>query len=979
MKKIFVLNPSQQEAVEHIHGPMLVIAGAGTGKTTVLVERIARLIAGGHARPEEILATTYTNNAAGELKSRVRARVREITGRDCRGLEPTTFHGYCYQLLARARRDFRVLDDQDIWIYLRRQLKDLGLEYYTRAVNPGEFLEAFLDFFSRCHDDLVDVADYRAYVERLCSGERPLPRVLSTRKSDGVSDDEVLARCREIARVYEYVEQKLVSENLGTFGHMILRAVQVLRSDPQLLASERARARFILIDEFQDANLAQIELSHLLAGDDANIFAVGDPDQAIYRFRGASSAAFEEFSRRVPQSRTVVLAENQRSTTPILRCAFAAISANPDAHCRVAGRDFHREPLVSARDQRAADAGELPLAPAVELVPCTSDELEAADVAQAISDLRRHRPSGSGKPRFGVLYRLHSHREHIARELAERGIPFSVTGINALETAEVRDLLACLRVVASPGDTEALFRVAALPVFGLDAPRVREALAAAGRDAAFEAVLAKIPGAETVLARVAEARQFAQSVAMKLQPIVAHVLARFEFDNLSPALAAMQSFIRGWSEKPIATGDLPNFLEYMHYFPLAGGAIEVPVPADDDDINTVRLMTMHVAKGLEFDHVFLLRVSQNSFPARYRERIFEFPDALRRGLAAEGDGPEVHRQEERRLFYVGMTRARDSLAISARAGRGKKDPRPLGFVRDLMEAPDARSCWRQRVPAPARVTIHAAAPSAIGVGAWLLAPPSARMQSVSLSASAVEAYETCPLRFKLQRDWNIPGGAAAAMLYGNIIHTVLRDYYDAHLAGRPRTIEQTLSLFRELVSSTRFDDTVQRELYEKQGTRQLTEFVALRSQTPPPQVIATERTFDIKIANVLVKGRVDRLDRIAGSRVAIVDYKTGGIREQKDADKSLQLSLYAIAAREKWELQPERLVIYNLEDNSEVATTRKPDQLESARAQVLKAAAGIAAGHFDPTPGFHCRNCNYRNLCPATEQKLYTLAAAAAN
>jgi superfamily I DNA/RNA helicase/RecB family exonuclease len=771
----------------------------------------------------------------------------------------------------------------------------------------------------------------------------------------------------------------LAAGNLATFGHMMLRAVQLLRSDPQMLAQERSRARFILIDEFQDANLAQIEFSRLLAGDHANLFAVGDPDQAIYRFRGASSAAFEEFSRRFPQARTLVLAENQRSTSPILGCAFAAISANPDAHCRVDSRDFRRQPLVSARDQRSAEEGELPLAPAVELVSCPNDELEAADVAQAMSDLRRRPPSGSGQPRLGVLYRQHAHREHIVRELAERGIPFTVTGINALETAEVRDLLACLRVLASPGDTESLFRVAALPLFGLDAQQVREALAAAGKDnaAAFDTILVGIPGGEPVLNRVRAAREFARSVGFKIQPVLAHVLSRFEFDASSPAISAVQNFIRAWTEKPVAAGDLADFLDYMHFFPEAGGVIEVPLGADEDDINVVRLMSMHIAKGLEFDHVFVLRVSQGSFPTRYRERIFEFPDTLRRGLAAEGDGPEVHRQEERRLFYVGMTRARDSLTISARASRSKKDPRPLGFVRDLMEDHDARPCWRQRSPAPARVTIHAAALSTIGVGAWLLAPPSSRLRSVALSATAVEAYETCPLRFKLMRDWNIPGRVVAAMQFGNIIHTVLRDYFDAHLAGRPRTAGESLALFRQLLAAARFDDPVQRQLYDKQGTRQLAEFIALRSQAAPPQVIATERTFDIRIGGVLVKGRVDRLDRIAGTRVAIIDYKTGAVRDQKDADYSLQLSLYAIAARQKWDLEPERLVIYNLEDHSEVVTTRSPKDLEAACAQVLQAAEGIAAGRFDPTPGFHCRRCTYRDLCPATEQKLYTIAAAA--
>ena len=181
----------------------------------------------------------------------------------------------------------------------------------------------------------------------------PLPRVAKSKKSEEISDEEALGRCREIAFVFETVERMLRDRNFGTFGHMILRAHQLLQEDSALLERERARARFILVDEFQDANYAQIKVLEKLAGEDAratqNIFAVGDPDQGIYRFRGASSGAFQLFQKHFAGSRLVVLNKNRRSTTPILKCAHAVISENPEPLAN--DGMYRRTPLISARDE----------------------------------------------------------------------------------------------------------------------------------------------------------------------------------------------------------------------------------------------------------------------------------------------------------------------------------------------------------------------------------------------------------------------------------------------------------------------------------------------------------------------------------------------------------------------------------------------------------------------------------------------------
>src|SRR5580693_1380649 len=344
----FVPDERQREAIEHTHGPMLVVAGAGTGKTSVLIHRVAHLSEQGHAKPEEVLALTYTVAAAGEMRDRVRA----LLGKP---IHSATFHDYCLDLLKRSGKDFGVLDEKDLWIYLRKRIHELHLEHYVRAANVGQFLNDLLGFLSRCHDELVTPEKYVEYVGRLERGETPIPRVAKSK--DQLSDAEVIGRCQEIARVFATTERWLSEKTLGTFGHMVTRAHDLLTSDEGLLAAERARARFILVDEFQDANFAQIKVLAALAGTEANVFGVGDPDQAIYRFRGASSAAFHLFRRHFPQAKLVVLGKNRRSTTPILQCAFAIVDKNPPVFGAGDTFAYRRTPLQSAREEEASQEG----------------------------------------------------------------------------------------------------------------------------------------------------------------------------------------------------------------------------------------------------------------------------------------------------------------------------------------------------------------------------------------------------------------------------------------------------------------------------------------------------------------------------------------------------------------------------------------------------------------------------------------------
>jgi DNA helicase-2/ATP-dependent DNA helicase PcrA len=965
-----VLDERQQQAIEHVHGPMLVIAGAGTGKTTVLTQRVATLIREGHARPDEIVALTYAENSAAEMLARVRGELKDVV---IDGLQASTFHAWCYGMLQRRGADFRVLDDKDLWVFLRRRIRDLRLKHFVRAANVGQFLDSLLDFMRRCHDELVGPGEYARYVERLERGEVPLPRVTRSKKQADLEDAEILERCHEISRVFTTVEDMLREKNLGTFGHMITKACQLLKDDPALLEEERRRTRFVLVDEFQDANFAQVEILSLLAGPVANVFAVGDPDQAIYQFRGASSEAFTLFLKKFPAAQVVALEKNRRSLSPILRCAFGIVNENPPVFSKTLAQKgeavrYQRTPLESLRDEEAKQKGESTAAPLVEIVTWGDKEVEAADLARRIQKMRKEQRCRWSE--FAVLSRIHSHREELVHEFSERGIPFSIEGLDVLDTPEVRDAVACLTAAVSPNDATSLFRVAALPQFGIDATDLRAAMRAMRRELDLRIALSRLPNGKAVLESVDQVHSAVEKDGVRADDATRLVIRHFALQRSEP-VEAFVKFVEAWHTKAINETEGPSeFLDYLDYFGQARGSIALPRSTDD----AVQLLTAHAAKGLEFRHVAIIRGSSTTFPCGYKEPLIAFPEVLRTsGKFSDGhvtDDKKLHEEEERRLFYVAMTRAKDTLAIYAHRGRGNS-PKPTQFLRDLMSNPGHRRYWFTRSAAAVQDTLFAEeeriAFQQSNVAAWLMMPPSASF-ATGLSASSIESYEECPLRFKLEKEWNLPREVSASLHYGAAMHGVLRTFYDAERYQREIADDELLEQFRSELASRGIADRYQYELYLRQGIEQLRQFFESARSAAPPEVVETERRFELQVGSAKLAGRVDRIDRTGPDTVAIVDYKTGKPKSQEDADESLQLSLYALAARETWGMRADRLIFHNLENNIPVFTTRNDAELEAAKMRVQKVADGIAEGKFAADPGYHCAFCPYRNLCPATEK-----------
>jgi DNA helicase-2/ATP-dependent DNA helicase PcrA len=979
------LNAQQRRAVEHGDGPLLVVAGAGTGKTRVITERIRHLLESSlELAGENILGLTFTDKAAGQMKS----RVVKAVGERAEGIWLSTFHSFCLEKILRvANPDLKILEDIDHWILLRRHMGELDLKHFRRLAEPGEFLNDFLKFFSRCQDELVTPNDFQSYVDK--SRQVYLARRASLEADVRKLEEEELDRQDELARVYRVSERLLRERNLLTFGAQLMQGVQLLRTDAALLQSLRDQFHYILVDEFQDTNIVQLELLWLLAGERRNIVAVGDDDQAIYRFRGASFGSFTIFLKRfcgVTENNLTEgvrqfiapLTQNYRSTTRILRVAGEVISHN------------EKSPLLPPKTLVTENSeGEK-----IRVAEFVRPEEEAHWIASEIE--RLHVP-GNPWRNFAVLYRKHTHVKKLIAALQRRKIPFVIKKFSILTSTVVRDLLAYLRLIAVPSDNVACARVLAAPYWKLqprDLVRLAERaeknrrrplsdeIDAAQSELPFSSEASRLPELVSFLARFRQMARKIPASGLLDQLISALELAPLPFEADRRYLERFVQFVKDWEQKSDKKS-LRDFVEYLEYFSEAGGDICLDEESADD---AVQLMTVHSAKGLEFPRVFIMQLNNNDFPSNARPVKFEFPPELMKEERPAGD---FQIQEERRLFYVALTRARQQLTLSHVNNKWK---RPSPFLEDFLrnakiqKHDTTQSAPQVTVPPCEEATGAAPEPSdpaqlffpSAGrdenaraysrVAVWAKAYHPPPTEPLQLSASAIECYCKCPMQYLFQNIWSIRGGPRATMTFGSVMHTTIKEFAGGVAKNRKFTFEDVMSVYDREWYSLGFPDDYQEAEYRKAGREQLQNFRTSYMSTPP-DLLHQEKSFELHLDHdVIVKGRMDQVNRLGSKEVEIVDYKTGKPKDAKKAKDSLQLSVYALATEEVLELKPERLVFYNLTTNEAIATERDAKALAKTKQTIYEVAGQIRACEFPAKPSFLCVYCDYRPLCPAHEQ-----------
>ncbi len=1014
------LSRDQRRAVTHDGGPLLVVAGAGTGKTQVITRRIAWLIATRRARPSEILALTFTDKAAEEMQE----RVDRLVPYGYTDAAISTFHAFGDRILRESAlelglpSDVRVLTRPESVLFMRERLYDFDLDLYRPLGDPTRFLDALVALFSRCKDEDVDPAAYLAQVDRLIGAaaeaevRADAPGATTAGREAAAAAVDLARRQGELARAFARYQELMAQAGHVDFGDQVSLALRLVRESPAALARLRSRYRYILVDEFQDTNRAQWELVATLAEPDRRVTVVGDDDQSIYRFRGAAISNILGFLDRYPEARTVVLRRNYRSRAPILDAAYRLVRFNdPD---RLEARAGISKRLVAER------RGGRP-APVRHRAFATGSE-EADAIASDIAA----RVAGGGAPRdHAILVRANADADPFLRALTMAGVPWRFSGASGLYARpEVRLLFAFLRAIVDLGSSADVYALAASDVYGLGGTDLTAVVARSRRTnrtlwetleelEARPSLLRLAPATHAALGRlVAELRRFA---ALAHERPAGEVL--YAFLRESGLLARYAA--------PASTGDEEALLNVARFFDIVRSRsalldddravhlvphLRTLVEAGDDpasvelgpDTDAVSVLTVHKAKGLEFPVVYLVGLVAGRFPSMGRRERLELPE----GLADPGAPPsgDVHLQEERRLFYVAMTRARDELVLTHAADYGgKRTRRASPFVLEALDLPGAAAVDAAVAPSAAERIARAGTGSA--------APPGAARAvaggPLSLSFYQVDDYLTCPLKYRYVHVLRLPIAPHHAIVYGAALHRAVQEFHRRQGAGETMTEEELVEAFDRAWTNEGFLTREHEEARRAAGHAGLRRFRAdeLTSGTGPPAYV--EKEFSFTLAGDRVRGRFDRVDILprpdgpgeaagagavaaaaedmwpgldlvtptlafgAGERVVITDYKSSDVRDpaqaRKRARESLQLSIYALAWLAVTGRPPDEVALRFLETGLVGRSEVDEARLEKARMLIGHAADGIRAGDFTPRPDYvTCGYCAFRDVCPSS-------------
>ncbi len=1011
------LNSDQLRAVTHGTGPLLVVAGAGTGKTQVITRRIAWLIATRRAKPSEILALTFTDKAAEEMA----VRVDQLVPYGYTDTAISTFHAFGDGLIREFAlelglpTDVRVLSRPEVVIFLREHLFEFELDAYRPLGDPTRFLAALATLFSRCKDEDISPADYCAHAERLALDAARVAEAAGA-SSDGASSEggrdaadagaEEARRQVELARTYGTYQDLMAANGCIDFGDQVALALRLVRNSAASRAAIAGRFRYILVDEFQDTNRAQAELVALLSEGHRNVTVVGDDDQAIYAFRGAAVDNILAFQDRYAGAQTIVLRRNYRSLAPVLDAAYRLVRFNDPDRLEVMAGVVKR-----LRPERSSPA---PAPVRLEVFASGSEEADwmAGEIARRVA-------AGAGPRDHAILVRTNGHADPILRALNMAGIPWRFSGTSGLYARpEVRLLLAFLRVVADLESSVDLYALGASEAYALGGEDLTAIVnMARRRNRSVWAVLDELdrqPGIlrvgpttrATVHKLVEDLRGYAQMAherpAGELLYRFLHgsgLLSRLVGTDSPACQEALQNIARFFeivrAQSSLLADDRAIFVA-RHLGTLIEAGDDPATAELDPDADAVAVLTVHKAKGLEFPVVFLPGLVAGRFPLIGRGETLAIPAGVGRGVPTTAESALA---EERRLCYVAMTRARDELILSHAADYGGARARRVSpFVLEALDLPAQSSVpgagARASTPVERLAAFDAAAAPATSRDGPITEP-------LSLSFYQIDDYLTCPLKYKFAHVLRVPLAPHHAIIYGAALHKAVQLFHNRQAKGSVMSEAELDEAFEAAWTNEGFVSRAHEEARLDAGRAALHRFRA--AQLLPDAVVPTyvEREFSFVLGGDRIRGRWDRvdiepagegtvdppgqasaptpsadvisptLDMLGPERVTITDYKSSDVRDpakaRQRARDSLQLQIYAMGYEAMTGRLPDAVALHFLESGLIGRVAIDPKRLARARTRIARAAAGMRARDYTATPDYlACTYCAFRAICPSS-------------
>lgn len=984
------LNEKQAEAVTFGPGPLLIIAGAGTGKTTVLARRIAWLIEQGLAKPEEILALTFTEKAAGEMEE----RVDQLLPLGFVDVQISTFHAFAHKILSQFALDiglpgdFKVITDTQAWILLKKHLNELDLDYYRPLGNPNKFLSTLIKHFGKAKGEEVSPAEYLEYADNLrlsADSVEIKKKAKKKRKKESVKenddDDDALeaARIGEVAQAYHFYQKLLLDNSFLDFGDLINYTLKLFRTRPKILKLYQDKYKYILVDEFQDTDLSQYELVKLLSGQRNNLTVVGDDDQSIYKFRGASVSNILKFKEDYKNSAEITLTDNYRSNQPILDLAYNFIQLNnPD---RLESKLKLSKKLIS----HSADTG------VIEVMHTKTVQEEAKSIAEKIKELIQKESLTLND--FAILVRARDHAEPFLIQLAKQNIPYIIANEGLYKKPFILDLLAYLRILDDSHDTENFYRVLNFSKFRI-ADQDLVALA-------FTAKRKALPLYQVIMNARAAAKLSDDTYA-KLETLVSLIDKHCSWArNLSASEVLVKilhdlGLAKEILEEKQENIDIRNAVEqfYKKSLEFEENSVDKSLKAwlnqikleweakDFGDLEfnpdlgpeAVKILTVHAAKGLEFKCVFVVNLVDQRFPSRERKDLIELPQSLVREIFPEGD---AHLMEERRLFYVALTRAKTFLYLTwADDYGGAVNKKPSRFLVEigLEKTPQKVKPLGEVFFVEQKILPHLQTEVAI---------------PDTFSFSQMSCFEYCPLEYKYRYIYHLPLPGEAQLSFGDTIHKTLQRFLEAYdqmnsigqtdlfsppageagkKASEPQIPSKELlhQFYDEVWVDDWYLDIIQKQRYRKRGLEMLDIFFERFKDKPKP-IKFLERRFKLRIGDYKFVGKIDRADLNIDGSIDIIDYKTGAIKEKLSPDDKVQLLIYQWAATDEFKEKVNSLrywYLASLRDSQEFVGSN--EDIEKIKAKLLltieQIILAIKNNSFSELDHKRSHECKFRHL-----------------
>lgn len=876
----YELNAAQAKAAKPTPGQLLVVAGAGTGKTRVIVQRISKLLDQG-IEPHRILAVTFTEKAAAEMLERV-LELRPDLHAD---LPILTFNAFGEGILREFNteiglsRNFLLLGDSAQIVFLEQHIDELELDYYAPVTNPKGLLPDIAEYFSKLKQHVVTPETYQAYV-------RKMPSQDTSQKLDKTKH-------QELARAYQRYIELAKEYNVIDYDDQIYRVIELLRTRPNIQKELQTRYQAIMIDEFQDTNPMQSELIDLLSGSDNSLMVVGDDDQSIYGFRGATLANILDFKQRYPKSREVTLIENYRSGQAILDAAYALVQFN-NPH-RLEAR------LGIDKRLRAQTPG---LAPDIKQFSMLDYELQ-----WLVDDITERLARGETPSSIAVLCRRNTTAQLVGQALHLADIKYTIVGerYQLYRTEVVRMIVEALKAIVDTNASLSLYHTLGSGLFGVSGATLA---ALAGQARSEQQGLESFLSSEAIDEKVTTSLELINSWRDKAStlPVGQLVYTILEDTGFKTALygramnepdaantvVQLSEFFRTLKEFESISLQ-PTAAQYLESFPVLEAAGE---SSEDNTLqispDRLNILTIHKAKGLEWDTVYIPDCSEGSFPLRARAGGIAMPEAL---AVQHTSAADEHIAEERRLMYVAMTRAKENLTLSySRSHNGRTTRKPSRFIAETFASEHLSDSDGTAVPQ----SLELAATDALVPAEVSLPKTMFDGKNLRLSVSQVDTFLRCPLDFYYCYVLNVPVAPHSAAQYGQAIHTAIELINVSLKDEAPLSIEAVETEVLEALEKTAYDSALLKARTEQQALATVRRFYKQKYEDQKEVPTAVESAFQVTLRELglTIRGRLDAVfESPAGTEIR--DYKTSANVDTEDkakrrASSSDQLTLYAL-------------------------------------------------------------------------------------